>query len=202
VIVVIWLVVGLIVYVMIMTRLMTDLFQNRETWQFINTFAPWFAALGTFSAVIVSLYLAFNNRRLNLNITVNLTTIQDEGTVIGKYVSISAVNLGAREVTIIGVGWSLPFKKTSLYQIPGAPKYSTKIPARLRDGEEADFFMPVQPGQGDEHWIPKVTKYLGWAPRLKVRFLRAYVRTSVGKTFRTRLGRHVRDLFTREETKK
>jgi hypothetical protein len=175
---------------------------NDETWRFINTFAPWLFAIGTIAAVIVSLYLAFKNRRLNLKVTANLTTIQDEGAVIGTYNSVSAVNLGNREVTITGVGWSLPFKKTKLFQIPGAPKYSTKIPTRLRDGEEADFFMPAKPGQGGDDWIPKVKKYLGWAPRLKVHFLRAHVHTSVGKTFATRLGRHVRDLLMGEEAKK
>jgi len=34
---------------------------NRETWQFINTFAPWFSALGTIFAVIISLRLAAIN---------------------------------------------------------------------------------------------------------------------------------------------
>jgi hypothetical protein len=175
---------------------------DKDTWQFINTFAPWLSAFGTIAAVIVSLYLAFKSRRLNLKVTANLTTIQDEDTVMGDYVTISVVNVGNREVTITGIGWSLPFKKTKLVIIPGAPKYSTKIPARLRDGEEADFFMSAKPGPAEQDWIPKLKQYLGWAPRLKVRFLRAHVRTSVGKTFTTRLGRHVRDLFTREEAKK
>jgi hypothetical protein len=42
---------------------MTTLFYiDRETWGFINSFAPWLSAIGTLAAVITSLYLALADR--------------------------------------------------------------------------------------------------------------------------------------------
>lgn len=173
---------------------------DKETWQFVNTFAPWLSALGTISAVIVSLYLAAKARRLDLKVTATLNTLVQISMSSRDYVTISAVNLGAREVTITGIGWSLPFKKLKLWQVPGAPEYSSKLPVRLQYGESANFFMHAKPGMGEENWIPKVKEYLGTAPRLKVRFLRADMHTSVGKTFHVRPDHHVRNLLTGQET--
>jgi hypothetical protein len=173
---------------------------DKQTWQFINSFAPWLSALGTISAVVTSLYLATKTRRLHLNVTASLNTLVQTDMPSRHYVTISAVNLGAREVTITGIGWSLPFKRTKLFQIPGAPQYSSKLPIRLRDGESANFFVSTKPGLGDEDWIPGVKNYLGRAPRIKVSFLRAQVHTSTGKTFYARPDRHIRNLLTGEKT--
>ncbi|WHZ17462.1 MAG: hypothetical protein OJF52_004314 [Nitrospira sp.] len=173
---------------------------DKQTWQFINSFAPWFSALGTISAVIASLYLATKTRRLHIKVTASLNTLVQTGMPSRDYVTISAVNLGAREVTITGIGWSLPFKRTKLFQIPGAPEYSSKLPVRLRDGESANFYVSAKPGLGDENWIPSVKDYLGTAHGLKVHFLRAQVHTSVGKTFYARPDRHIRNLLTGKET--
>ena len=41
---------------------------DRETWLFINGFAPWLAALGTLLAVIVSLHLARRASRLDIRV--------------------------------------------------------------------------------------------------------------------------------------
>ena len=43
-------------------------FMDRETWKFINTFAPWVSALGTTAAVIVSLYLALRTARVKIRV--------------------------------------------------------------------------------------------------------------------------------------
>lgn len=77
---------------------------DKQTWQFINTFASWLSALGTISAVIVSLYLATKNRRLDLKVTATQKSLVQIGMPTRSYVTISAVNLGARAVTITGIG--------------------------------------------------------------------------------------------------
>ena len=41
---------------------------GKDTWEFINSFAPWLAAFGTVAAVIVSLYLARTDKRIRLAI--------------------------------------------------------------------------------------------------------------------------------------
>lgn len=41
-------------------------------WKFINTFAPWFSAIGTFLAVVVSLYLAHASRRQKMKASASI----------------------------------------------------------------------------------------------------------------------------------
>ena len=42
---------------------------SQKTWRFINTFAPWLSALGTITAVLVALYLARMDRRIQLEVS-------------------------------------------------------------------------------------------------------------------------------------
>lgn len=168
---------------------------DSDTWRFINTFAPWFSALGTVSAVIVSLYLARRNRRLDLKVDVSLQTLTEERGPSRDYVTISVVNLGGREATITGIGWKIGvFKKRRFAQIPGSSPYSTKTPARLKDGETAMFLMPVQRERDTEAWHLPVEDF-GNFPVLKVYSLKGEVFTSVGKTFSVRADRCIRSLL-------
>src|SRR5438128_5518971 len=41
---------------------------DRDTWRFINSFAPWLPAVGTLTAVIVSLYLGRRAARLDVRV--------------------------------------------------------------------------------------------------------------------------------------
>jgi hypothetical protein len=41
---------------------------DKATWQFINTFADWFAAAGTIAAVIVAIYLARLDKTIRLKV--------------------------------------------------------------------------------------------------------------------------------------
>lgn len=170
---------------------------DKQTWQFINTFAPWFSALGTISAVITSLYLATKNRRLDLKVQASMQTIVQTGVPPRHCVGISVVNMGGREATITSLGWRFGlFRKTNLLQVPGIPQYSSTLPARLRDGESATFLMPVVPEYGGTDWVPMMKEHLGKYPRLNVYTLKAVVATSVGKTFLVRVDWNVRKLLT------
>jgi hypothetical protein len=48
---------------------------DQDTWRFINTFAPWAAALGTFGAVLVSLYLARKSNWIELEVRAGIRKI-------------------------------------------------------------------------------------------------------------------------------
>jgi hypothetical protein len=48
---------------------------DRETWRFINTFAPWLSAVGTLVAVAVSLYLARKSNRIELEVSAGLRKV-------------------------------------------------------------------------------------------------------------------------------
>jgi len=86
---------------------------NKETWQFINTFAPWLSAIGTFAAVLVSLYLARQASMLNLNITAGHRVILTPGKKgpYPEFISISIINTGNRDLQITDIGWKVGFFK-------------------------------------------------------------------------------------------
>ncbi len=42
---------------------------TQDTWEFINSFADWFSAVGTFAAVIVALLLAMRDRTIRLEVS-------------------------------------------------------------------------------------------------------------------------------------
>src|SRR5712691_9296364 len=118
---------------------------DRETWRFINTFAPWFSAIGTTVAVIVSLYLARRSARPKMKVSISIKTMMGGGGASKPdFLHISAVNNGFRDVTITGLAWRIRgFKPQAFIVLPPNDQYSKKLPARLTYGDEASFLFPV-----------------------------------------------------------
>ena len=77
---------------------------DRETWLFINSFAPWLAALGTVAAVIVSLYLARRASQPDIRVFANL--ISWFGQLLPKktFFRISVVN-HSRKAVVNTIQW-------------------------------------------------------------------------------------------------
>jgi len=48
---------------------------DRYTWEFINSFAPWVAGIGSILAVIVSLYLALKYQGIRLKVYSTKSTL-------------------------------------------------------------------------------------------------------------------------------
>ena len=90
---------------------------SNEEWEFINTFAPWFSAVGTFLAVGTSLYISYSTRRIVLEISSGIYCFDENG-VDKEYLAIYVTNTGYRTIylnnyalqvgvfkkTIIGIG--------------------------------------------------------------------------------------------------
>jgi len=94
-----------------------------EEWKFINTFAPWFSAIGTLLAVIVSLYLAHTSRRQKLKVSASIMqmlTVGQKEDVYPEYVWLRATNIGHSKVKITNLGWHVGFfkKRTFLQTNP------------------------------------------------------------------------------------
>ncbi|MFZ5452098.1 MAG: hypothetical protein ACOZF2_09560 [Thermodesulfobacteriota bacterium] len=80
---------------------------SQDTWKFINTFAPWLAAIGTITTALVALYLARMDRNIRLEISVGHRLIVTPG-LSGPYpefLFIRVVNIGHREAQVINIGW-------------------------------------------------------------------------------------------------
>jgi hypothetical protein len=159
---------------------------DHDTWTFINSFAPWLAAIGTIAAVVTSLHLARRADRLDLELSVGIWAIavQGGGPEHGtEQFRVSVTNLGRRPATLTQLYWrTVPWRKAGCVWIAPVNSYSSEFPKTLSDGEAANYLIPI------DHFLKSFGGYsqenfsgvLGW---VRLRFLRFYVSTSTGATF-------------------
>jgi hypothetical protein len=153
-------------------------------WQLINSFADWFSALGTIGAVIVALYLAGQDKRIRLRVSAGHRELVSQG-LKGpppQYLTIRVTNVGHREVQVTGIGWRIGlFKKSYAQQTIMVDGVSSTLPVRLRDGEEAVYYIPLF---DEMNWLGRfIEKMLSPALRWRLRFTYVRIFTSVGKVF-------------------
>jgi len=173
---------------------------NTATWEFVNTFAPWFSALGTIAAVVVSLYLVRARRPIKLEIRAGHRIIV--GSVPeGKYpefLFINAINVGHRAANITNVGWKTGFLKTN-HAIMFVQKdtYSSGLPVKIEDGEEAKWLIPLD--IEEENWIIRFSRdFLLPYPRWNLFWLRVQIHTSVGKVFEAKIEKGLKEQLAKE----
>ena len=121
---------------------------DRETWLFINSFAPWLAALGTVLAVIVSLRLARRISRPDIRVFISLISLFGQEIPKKVFVQINAVNHSRKAVVNTIAWWSwrpLGFgrRKQGWIVLPQHDPHSTTLPCELDFGKEASFFFPI-----------------------------------------------------------
>jgi hypothetical protein len=167
---------------------------SQATWQFINTFADWFAAAGTIAAVMVAIYLARLDRTVRLKISAGMRLMVTPG-VPGphpEYLWITAVNIGHRDAQITTISWRVGL----LWPQRGIQStindgVSSPLPIRLKDGEEARWLIPLK---GEGRWVEDfVAKFLQPNPRIRSHFIWLVIYTSVGRSFKTRIEKGLRE---------
>lgn len=159
---------------------------DREDWQFINSFADWFAALGTVAAVVTSLYLARRQERPHLTVHAGiyqLFTVGEKRGSPSEYVQIKATNTGFREVTITGIVWRAGFfRKLNFIQLPPSNVFSASVPTKIGHGEEATYLFPVENFvRGSEQIRRKISEFR--IPALARKSLRVGISSSTGHVF-------------------
>lgn len=121
---------------------------DRETWEFVNSFAPWLAAMGTTAAVVTSLYLARRAEQIRLEIQAGERIVVQEGDNPENRPSlfwVNATNLGRRQATITTLYWKpCRLVSPSLIWIPPRNRYSFQLPATIEDGASASWATPIQ----------------------------------------------------------
>ena len=171
---------------------------DQETWQFINSFAPWLAAVGTIAAVITSLYLAHRRERIKVKVRATLQVLLVQGGGPGhgtEYVGFDVTNVGGRTVTITHLFWKTGILKKRQYAwIPPQNPLSGQLPAKLEDGDRVSFMLEMNTFDSYNESYMK-NDLSGWGGRLKVRFIRAGVLTSTNDRFESRVGDGLRDHF-------
>ena len=141
--------------------------------------------MGTIGAIGASLYLTLRDRFVRLEITAGHRPIVAEG-VKGphpEYLLIEVVNIGHREAQVTNLGWKVGlFRHRYAVQIAPADGLSSKLPIRLKDGDEANYLFPLN------EWLQNFPRdWLKRFPKMSSRFLKVYVSTSIGKSFTERI---------------
>ena len=167
---------------------------DQETWRFINSFAPWLAAIGTVVAVITALYLARKEARIQLKVRALIRYVVIAGTDLGpgpNYLSVEVSNVGQRTATVTHIYWKTGIfrKKNYVWLIP--PDSPSNVPVKLNDGEQATFMDLLTKFESFNEKIAK-EDLSGWASGLKARFVRVCVGISTGDTFESRLDKSLR----------
>lgn len=171
---------------------------DKETWELINSFAQWPAAIGTVGAVIVALYLARRDESIRLRVRCGIHTLLQEGNPDhGKeFLSLQITNVGRRPATVNSVGWETgwgkrqwPVKRLRLqsyYWIPPRNAYSQQLPTTLTDGQTAFLMSAVEEYKAHNIDYP-MAALQGWWRWLVMRSVKVYALTSTGDVFRSRV---------------
>jgi hypothetical protein len=168
------------------------MFKNRELWRFINTFAPWFSALGTFTAVVVSLYLARRGDRLRLRLRCGIRIRIPMGAAPGpksRFVNLEVINVGRRPARIANLYWKTGVlrRKTYVWLAP----YGDRVGITLADGEEANYWGELREFDRNFDDVARADVNT-W---LRSFSLRVAVTTSTGQHFTSRVEGELRRHF-------
>lgn len=169
---------------------------DQKAWMFINSFAPWLSAVGVISAVLVSLHLARRDKNIRLEVSAGHRLIATPGEPgpYPEYLVIHIVNIGHRDAQLINIGWKVGIlKKRYAVQTTMQDGMSSQLPVRLKDGEEAKYFIPLDK---ELNWLKGFAeKMMQPFPRLQRYFVRIQAFTSVGNTFESRIEKGLRKKF-------
>ena len=165
---------------------------DRETWLFINSFAPLLAALGPVAVVLVSIYLYRRASRPDIRVSTSITSEPLPGKLFFR---ISVVNHSRKAVVKSIVWWSRGFgRRRQGWFVPprNIYSYSTEFPCDLDFAQEAHFFFPIETFHDHgksllEHVIVRDSKFPRRVAlvleRLTIRRLRVGVITNTGQYF-------------------
>lgn len=161
---------------------------NVEFWRFVNSFAPWFSAIGSLSAVAFALYLARQDKRVRLDVTIGHRLLVTQG-VAGpypSYLAIKVTNIGHREAQISNLTWKTGIiRKAYAIQRISRDGMSSAMPIRLKDGEEANYLVCLD---GENDWLGKfIEDFLPNKYWLRLKLVRFRVHTTIGSEFSTKL---------------
>ena len=111
-----------------------------------------------------------------------------------EFIYISVVNIGHREAQIIFIGWKWGFIKKQHAIVKFNEGLSSALPIKLRDGEEAHYFIPLKDDKQILKDFANVRELLPY-PRLLSFFVKVQVSTSTGVTFEKRIEKGLRKML-------
>ena len=168
------------------------------TWECINSFANWLAALGTILITGLALWLSVRDRMINVraNLSLGLVPGSNPSVLDSQVYVLSFTNVGPRPVTVTNHCWFLPFKKGVVYLMPqmdrGLGRLCSTLPIELTDGKEGhafysdDFFSKLDE---PEKFLFHKNRVVAW---WRISFFRVRISTTIGKRLKVTVARPVR----------
>jgi hypothetical protein len=164
------------------------------------------AAAGTLAAVVTSLALAWSARRADrtrLRASADIVLIFQspiDGKSVPKFLKVSITNIGKFPLQIQSgfFHWKVPFKN-EVMQVPpldliGSPLIPSRhYPSVISPRASANF--TIWDVDTFKQEVKRMRGLDTFADRLRFRFIRAFVRTDDGKTFRVKLSPQVRAIW-------
>lgn len=163
---------------------------TQQEWEFINTFAPWFSAIGTLLAVMVSLYFSYSSRKISLMISASIFEFFQEGTQETEdYILIQITNTSYKDVIVKNFNWEFGlFKKRYImtgFKTVDQTK-STPLPAKLKEGEMAQIAIKII--DKEDNYLEKFYKEsLKDSSFINIHTLKINVYPSIGKCFKQKI---------------
>lgn len=168
-----------------------------EEWKFINTFAPWLSAIGTFLAVCVSLYISYSTRKIALTISSGIFIFSENGSN-EEYLAINVTNTGYRTVflnSLMCISFQVGlFKKTN---IGIGHKYidinkSSGFPCKLGENETANMLLKIN--NNNINWLQNFKKE--YLQKYSPSTLRVVIYPNVGKPFKVKPDKTIMEALT------
>lgn len=124
---------------------------DKEGWEIINAVATCLGVIATFTAVLVSLWLASRPDRLNLTGRAGIRVLLTPGEPgRPELLMMEIVNRGRRPAKITGIGWEFGARRSRrkhfVQQIDRHDRMSSALPIILDDGAEARWYHPLRHG--------------------------------------------------------
>lgn len=174
------------------------------TWECVNSFSNWLSAIGTVATAALALWLSVRDRRVNVRAEFSVGQVPGENPrVLNQRVFIlQFTNDGPRNFTVTNHSWRLPLLKRVIYMFPNmetpVAHLCSKLPLELTDGKTGYSFYLIDHfaklDNAEEVFFPK-SRWRAW---LRIWFFRLYIHTSVGKSIRVHVSRHVRRSLWRQ----
>lgn len=160
---------------------------GKAEWELYNSFSNWLSAIGTLTAVIVSLHLARRSGKPRVSVSVGhrLIITPGDNRKPPEVIVFRIVNTGDRTIRVTNIGWRIGLRKTRhAIQLHDANQ-SSPMPIELSHGQEASWMVPLN--DQVEPWMQtfsnKMMKPNLW---LACATIKAQFHTSVGEVFTVR----------------
>lgn len=166
-----------------------------QDWQLINSFANWFSAFGTIGAVITALYLARRDKRIRLRVSAGhgIIVSYDSEATQKQVLAIRITNIGHRDVQVTGIGWRIGLlRRFYSEQTVISDGISNTLPIRLRDGEEACYYIPLF---NEMEWLKTFIRKM-LQPNLRWRLRFTYVGKVIEEPLEQGLKKRIIDYVT------